>query len=466
MSPQPARDTIAAIASPAGHGGVGVIRVSGPAAATMASALLGREPTPRLAHYCRWQDEAGAPIDQGLLLYFPAPRSYTGEDVLELQGHGGRVVLELLLQRVLALGARLARPGEFTERAFLEGKLDLAQAEAVADLITAGSASAARAALRSLDGVFSDRVDALLSELVALRVLLEAAIDFPDEEIDILSEGDVSRRLALLLQSVQQLLQEAERGQRLRDGLYLVILGPPNAGKSSLLNALAGSDRAIVTPIAGTTRDVLREALVLRGVPVTVVDTAGLRDSDDPIEAEGVRRAGLEAARADHALIVLDDSDPQADPAPYLARLPAGLPATVVRNKVDVSGRVSGVVERAGLVGDRGSVVGEGTGHRAQGPAGQEGPGPRAQGTAGQEGPGPRAQGPVKLARTEIDASPEADSASTGPNDQAPTNPVPSGPWALSPGPWALGQKRHTSASCGQPSPLPRWCTRSLSSTA
>ncbi|MCB1629462.1 MAG: tRNA uridine-5-carboxymethylaminomethyl(34) synthesis GTPase MnmE, partial [Xanthomonadales bacterium] len=313
MSPQPARDTIAAIASPAGHGGVGVIRVSGPAAATMASILLGREPTPRLAHYCRWQDETGAPIDQGLLLYFPAPRSYTGEDVLELQGHGGRVVLELLLQRVLALGARLARPGEFTERAFLEGKLDLAQAEAVADLITAGSASAARAALRSLDGVFSDRVDALLSELVALRVLLEAAIDFPDEEIDILSEGDVSRRLALLLQSVQQLLQEAERGQRLRDGLYLVILGPPNAGKSSLLNALAGSDRAIVTPIAGTTRDVLREALVLRGVPVTVVDTAGLRDSDDPIEAEGVRRARLEAARADHALIVLDDSDPEAD---------------------------------------------------------------------------------------------------------------------------------------------------------
>jgi len=346
------RETIAAIATPPGQGGVGVIRVSGPQVPALAKTLLGSPPRPRHVHLCRLQDASGADIDQALLISFPAPHSFTGEDVLELHTHGSPVVLAMVLDRLYQSGARPARPGEFSERAFLEGKLDLAQAEAVADLISAGSAAAARAAMRSLDGAFSRLVDQLLRELVALRVQIEAAIDFPDEEIDILAEAQVQVRLDQVRRQIDDLRREAERGQQLRDGLYMVILGPPNAGKSSLLNALAGSDRAIVTPIAGTTRDVLRESLVLAGVPVTVVDTAGIRESEDLVEREGVRRAGAEAQRADHALIVIDDSDPDAaDAESFRAQLPADLAVTVVRNKIDVSGREPGKESAAdGLV--------------------------------------------------------------------------------------------------------------------
>jgi len=338
------RDTIAAIATPPGQGGVGVVRVSGSLVPKLAAQLLGKQPRPRHAHLLRLHDAAGAEIDQALLLSFPAPHSFTGEDVLELHTHGSPMVLAMVLERLYQVGARPARPGEFSERAFLEGKLDLTQAEAISDLISAGSAAAARAAMRSLDGAFSKLVDQLLRELVELRVQIEAAIDFPDEEIDILAEAQVQVRLAQLRRQIDELSREAERGQQLRDGLYLVILGPPNAGKSSLLNALAGSDRAIVTPIPGTTRDVLRESLVLDGVPVTVVDTAGIRESEDLVEREGVRRAGVEAQRADHALIVLDDSEPSVDAQPFLARLPADLPVTFVHNKIDVSARSPGLV--------------------------------------------------------------------------------------------------------------------------
>ena len=342
------RETIAAIATAPGSAGVGVIRISGPQVPAIGLILLGRQPPPRTAQLCRLRDAAGAAIDQALLLSFPAPHSFTGEDVLELHTHGSPMVLAMVLEMLYRQGVRPARPGEFSERAFLEGKLDLAQAEAIADLISARSAAAARAAMRSLDGVFSQLVDQLLQEMIAIRVQVEAAIDFPDEEIEILGEAQVRERLGALRQRIVDLQREAERGQQLRDGLYLVILGPPNAGKSSLLNAFAGSDRAIVTPIPGTTRDVLRESLVIGGVPITVVDTAGLRESDDPVEREGVRRAGAEAQRADHALIVVDDSDPAADARVFQAQLPAQLPVTVIRNKIDLSGRPPGPVADAG----------------------------------------------------------------------------------------------------------------------
>lgn len=303
-------DTIAAIATPSGAGGIGVVRVSGPGASHIASTLLGRTPLPRHAHYAAFRDADGAVIDHGLLIHFPAPHSYTGEDVVELQAHGSVPLLAALLRRVCALGARIARPGEFTERAFLEGRLDLAQAEAVADLIAAGSEAAARAALRSLDGEFSKRVEALRSRMVALRVHVEAAIDFPEEEIDFLGDGQIAALLSALRTDHAALLDATRRGRRLRDGLHVVIAGPPNAGKSSLLNALAGSERAIVTAIPGTTRDLLHESLCVDGVEIALVDTAGLRaDSDDPIEREGMRRARAERARADLVLAVVEAGD-------------------------------------------------------------------------------------------------------------------------------------------------------------
>lgn len=329
------RDTIAALATPHGQGGIGVIRLSGPRAGDIAGALTGKTPKPRHAHLTRFLDEEGAVIDSGLLLYFPAPHSYTGEDVVELQGHGSPIVLDALLRRLFQLGARAARPGEFSERAFLEGKLDLAQAEAVADLITAGSDAAARAAQRSLDGEFSRRVQQLLDALVQARMHIEAAIDFPEEEIDFLSDGVIAQRLDDLLATHAQLLAAAERGQRLRDGRVVAIVGRPNAGKSSLLNALAGSERAIVTDIAGTTRDVLREEVRLGPVSLTLIDTAGLRDSDDPVEREGVRRARAELARADHVLLVIDASAD--DDIDTLRReCPPDLPRTLVFNKIDL----------------------------------------------------------------------------------------------------------------------------------
>jgi tRNA modification GTPase len=334
MTP-PATDTIAAIASAAGAAGVGVVRVSGPAAPVIAATLLGRAPTPRYAHFAAFRDGDGELIDRGLLLHFPAPASYTGEHVLELQGHGSAVLLDLLLRRCCELGARLARPGEFTERAFLNGKLDLAQAEAVADLIAARSQAGARAALQSMEGVFSRKVEALLQALIALRVHIEAAIDFPEEEIDFLADPAITAQLDSLRTELAELLREAQRGLRLNDGLRVAIVGRPNAGKSSLLNALAGSDRAIVNAAAGTTRDVLREHLDLDGIALELADTAGLRDTDDEVEREGVRRAHGELQRADVALLVTDAAHADADQR-FFANLPAGVERLVMINKIDL----------------------------------------------------------------------------------------------------------------------------------
>ncbi|MCC8620173.1 tRNA uridine-5-carboxymethylaminomethyl(34) synthesis GTPase MnmE [Xanthomonas vesicatoria] len=304
--------TIVAIASAAGAGGVGIVRLSGPQAVQIAAQLSIAPLQPRHAHYARFRDAQGQVIDDGIALWFNAPRSFTGEDVVELQGHGSPVVLRQLVARCIALGARQARAGEFSERAFLNGKLDLAQAEAIADLIAAGDVRAARAARRSLDGVFSRRIDAVSDSLTRLRVHVEAAIDFADEPLDTLGGTQVREGLQQARALLAQLLRDAERGRKLRDGMHAVLIGPPNAGKSSLLNALAGSDRAIVTDVAGTTRDTLHEAILLDGFELTLVDTAGLRDGGDAIEREGMRRARAELQRADLALVVLDARDPQA----------------------------------------------------------------------------------------------------------------------------------------------------------
>jgi tRNA modification GTPase len=305
-------DTIVAIATGAGAGGVGIVRLSGPRARAIGQAVSGKPLTPRVVAYARFRGADGAVIDDGIALYFAGPASYTGEDVVELQAHGSPVLLRQLVAGCIQAGARQARPGEFSERAFLNGKLDLAQAEAVADLIAAGDERAARAARRSLDGVFSRQVDALMAQVLGIRVHVEAAIDFADESLETLGGGALRTRLSAAQADLARLQGEAERGRKLRDGLHVVLIGPPNAGKSSLLNALAGSERAIVTEIAGTTRDLLRETIRLDGVELTLVDTAGLRDASDAIEAEGIRRARAELARADLALVVVDARDPQA----------------------------------------------------------------------------------------------------------------------------------------------------------
>lgn len=331
-------ETIVAVATPPGRGGIGVVRVSGPLARTIAAAVLGSEPAPRQALHARFLDRDGATLDDGIALFFASPSSFTGEDVLELQGHGGPVVLDLLVQRCLALGARLARPGEFSERAFLNDKLDLAQAEAIADLIDSATEQGARAALRSLQGEFSARVDELLEHLIEARTHLEAAIDFPEEEIDFLSDPVLAQRLTSLQENHRALMQSARRGCLLRDGLNLVIAGRPNAGKSSLLNALASREAAIVTDIPGTTRDVLREQINLDGIPLHVFDTAGLRVAQDPVEQIGVDRAWETIGTADHVLLVVDDrSGPGAEDQAIIQRLPAELPRTLVRNKIDLS---------------------------------------------------------------------------------------------------------------------------------
>ena len=329
-------ETIVAIATAPGAGGVGIVRLSGPRAKAMAEIVAGKALAPRTAHYATFADAAGDTIDDGIALYFKAPASYTGEDVVELQAHGSPVLLRQLVARCIELGARQAQAGEFSERAFLNGKLDLAQAEAVADLIAAGDIQAARAARRSLDGVFSHRVEALMDAVLAIRVHVEAAIDFADEPLDTLGGKALREKLDLVIEHVKGLQREAERGRKLRDGLHVVLVGPPNAGKSSLLNALAGSERAIVTDVAGTTRDLLRESIRIDGVELTLVDTAGLREAGDAIEAEGIRRARGELERADLALVVLDARAPDAGRAAVAADL-AGVPHVLwLHNKADL----------------------------------------------------------------------------------------------------------------------------------
>ena len=333
------RDTIVAVATPPGRGGIAVVRVSGAAVPAIAATLLGALPAPRYATFSRWHDGAGALIDIGLALYFPAPHSFTGEAVLELQGHGGDVVVAALVERIVELGARRARAGEFSERAFLNDKIDLAQAEAIADLIDAGSRRAAQAAMRSLQGEFSAHVNATRAALTSLRVYVEAAIDFPEEEIDFLASSELRERLADVQQRLASVLAAAEQGAVLTRGLTVAIAGRPNAGKSTLMNRLAGHDVAIVTPVAGTTRDLLRERIEIDGVPVELIDTAGLRaDTSDAIEAEGMRRARAAIARADHVLFVIDAAaDPRGDSfAAECAALPEGVPVTLVMNKCDL----------------------------------------------------------------------------------------------------------------------------------
>ena len=329
-------DTIAAIATAAGAGGVGIVRLSGPRARAIGEAIAGRRLQVRHAHRARFADAGGDTIDDGIALYFRGPASFTGEDVVELQAHGSPVVLHELVARCMGLGARQARPGEFSERASLSGKLDLAQAEAIADLIAAGDVQAARAARRSLDGVFSQQVDALMEQVLAIRVHVEAAIDFADEPLETLGGAALRRQLEDARTTLAQLHREAERGRKLRDGLHVVLAGPPNAGKSSLLNALAGGERAIVTDIAGTTRDLLRETIRIDGVELTLVDTAGLRAAGDAIEAEGIRRARDELGRADLALVVLDARDPEAGRAAVADGI-AGVPKVLwLHNKADL----------------------------------------------------------------------------------------------------------------------------------
>jgi len=333
----PATDTICAIATPPGVGGVGVIRVSGPLCEAVAKQMLDISLQPRRAHFARFRDENGVTLDTGIAILFSAPASFTGEDVLELQGHGGPQVLQMLMTRLLSLGVRAARPGEFSERAFLNNKLDLAQAEAIADLIESGTEASARAAQRSLEGVFSEQVNKLQQELIDLRVFVEAAMDFPDEEIDFLADSDVLERLTGASDRLQTLLEEAHQGQLLRDGINITITGLPNAGKSSLLNALAGRDSAIVTEVPGTTRDVLREHISLDGLPVHVADTAGIHDSTDQVEAEGIRRARAALKSADLALLVIDADKPLEPQLALRSEIPQNIACIEVHNKVDLT---------------------------------------------------------------------------------------------------------------------------------
>jgi tRNA modification GTPase len=332
------QDTIVAVATPPGRGGVGIIRVSGDLSANIAMTILGEVPPPRKANYTEFRSSEQQILDSGIALYFPAPHSFTGEHVLEFQGHGGPVVLDMVLKHCLSLGARLARPGEFSERAFLNDKLDLAQAEAISDLIDSSSEQAARSALRSLQGHFSAAIEELLQQLIELRVYVEAALDFPDEEIDFLADRAVTDRLERIKLKLQAIFSKAKNGSLLREGMQLVIVGKPNVGKSSLLNALSGNDSAIVTEVAGTTRDVLRETINLDGMPLHIIDTAGLRDSNDPVEKIGIQRAWQEIEKADLILLLIDETDNNyEDNQRILERLPNALPILQVHNKIDLT---------------------------------------------------------------------------------------------------------------------------------
>lgn len=336
-APQANADLIAAIATAPGRGGVGVVRVSGPDVAALARGILGRLPEPRRAIFARFRDGAGEPIDEGIALYFAAPNSFTGEHVLELQGHGGPQVLNLVLQRCVELGARLALPGEFTRRAYLNGKLDLAQAEAVADLIDAHSAAAARAAVRTLDGAFSQRIDALVEALTRLRMLVEATLDFPEEALDFLGAADAMGQLDAIDTRLAAVRAQARQGALLREGMTVVLVGQPNVGKSSLLNQLAGFEAAIVTDVAGTTRDAVRQAIQIDGVPVHIVDTAGLRDTEDTVERIGIARTWAMLEQADVALLLVDAVHGVGEgEAAILARMPA-IPRLTIHNKIDMT---------------------------------------------------------------------------------------------------------------------------------
>ena len=337
-------DTIAAIATPAGRGGVGIIRLSGPKASNICEAMLGNVPKANRAVHRQFLGNDGRVLDDGIGIYFPGPHSFTGEDVLELQGHGGKIVMDMLLQACLQNGARLARPGEFSERAFLNDKLDLAQAEAIADLIDSSSEQAARSALRSLQGDFSKAVNGLLTQITELRMYVEAALDFPEEEIDFLADQRVLDRVRSIQTQLGNIFDKARQGSLLREGMQLVIVGKPNAGKSSLLNAMAGQEMAIVTEYAGTTRDVLRESINLDGMPLHIIDTAGLRESEDPVEKIGIERAWKAVEKADQILFLVDDAE-AADQTneDLVSKLPKHLPRLTVHNKIDKSGHAEGL---------------------------------------------------------------------------------------------------------------------------
>lgn len=326
-------ETITAVATAPGRGGVGVVRISGPNSVAIAETICGSLPKPRYAEFTTFKDAQGDVIDSGLVVYFPNPASFTGEDVVELQGHGSPIALDLLCQRVMSLGARMARPGEFSERAFLNNKIDLAQAEAIADLIDSATDQAARGAVRSLHGEFSAQINNLLRQLIALRMFVEAAIDFSDEEIDFLAEEKVGEQVQGLLAQLDEIAASAQQGSLLREGISVVLAGRPNAGKSSLHNRLAGHEAAIVTNVAGTTRDVLREQIHLGGLPLRISDTAGLHDTQDVVEQEGIKRTEAEILQADHVLLISDD---EAHDTAILASFPADITVTLIQNKIDL----------------------------------------------------------------------------------------------------------------------------------
>jgi tRNA modification GTPase len=343
-------DTIVAIATAAGPAGVGVVRLSGSQSTHIAAAICGSELKPRHAHFSHFKEDDGSIIDSGIALFFPNPASFTGEDVVELQGHGSQIILDRLCQRSIELGARMARPGEFSERAFLNNKMDLAQAEAIADLIESTTEQAARSAMRSLQGEFSDRINSLLAKLTELRMYVEAAIDFSDEEIDFLEEAAVDKQLQVLLDILDGISDSAQQGRLLRDGMSVVLAGQPNAGKSSLHNQLAGHDAAIVTDVAGTTRDVLREQIHINGLPLRISDTAGLHDSTDIVEQEGIRRTQNEIAQADRILLLIDDrAGVTENDKRVMAELPDSIRLTIVHNKIDQTARQASIKETDGV---------------------------------------------------------------------------------------------------------------------